>query len=103
MTVAELIERLMACDPQALVVINDEPILDITGKMMLVDSVERGWTYPDMTCDLTFSMLPVGDYLVPAVRLLGVNDKPTPPDFAPTINGTSPMKEVRPHRPKRLP
>ena len=108
MNVAELIELLKTCDPNALVVINDEPIIDddkniMEGAMMRVESIETGWTYPDMFSDLTFSLRPVGEYLVPAIRLLGHNNQSTDPECNLTINGLAPMKDVPIVPIKRLP
>jgi hypothetical protein len=99
MTVAELIEILKTCDPKALVVVNEQPMIDFERDVMeramqLVTAVQPGWTYGDIESDMSFSLVPVGSYLVPAVRILGVNHEETTIHDSPTINGVAPMKDV---------
>ena len=108
MTVTELIELLNTCDPKALVVVNEEPMFVddrniMQGAMQAVDALEVGWSDEEIVSDMTFSMRPIGNYLVPAVRIMGGNHEPTDPNRDHTINGVGPMKDVEIQPIKRLP
>ncbi len=99
MKVSELMRLLATCDPNALVVMNDTPITEndeniMEGAMQRVAAVETGWANPDIEWDITFSLRPIGTYLVPAIRLVGCSDQETDPAHEITINGVSAMKDV---------
>lgn len=108
MTVEDLISLLKTCDQRARVIINDEPICEddvnlMAGASQNVEAVEIGWCSRDIVSDLTFSLRPIGEYLEPAVRLIGVNTEPTNPEHLITINGLSPMKDAEVSPPLKLP
>lgn len=106
MTVAELIELLKTCDPKARVVVSMEPIDEemlMEGAREDVEALEIGWVDRMIESDLIFSLRPIGDYLEPAVRILGRNHEPTNPDHKITYNGLEPMKDAVVAPTKRLP
>lgn len=108
MTVSELIELLKTCDPKAVVVVNEEPMIDddrdaMEGAMQRVAAVETGWAEGNIATDLTFCLRPIGDILVPAIRILGINSEETDPDRKITYNGLEPMKDAQIVPIKRLP
>lgn len=100
MTVADLIALLQNCDSAARVILNDEPVIEddenlMEHSMQDVIGIEKGWTDGPMPGasrlaidrDLTFSLKPIGPYLVPAVRIVGVASEPTDPARRIVFNG----------------
>jgi len=108
MTVSELIDLLKTCDPKARVVVNEEPIVEddrdvMAGTMQDVEALESGWVDDMIESDLTFSLRPIGAYLVPAVRIMGCNHEATDPEQKIIYNGLEPMRDVEVVPIKRIP